>query len=388
MDNFYVTLPSNSSVDVFPDNKKSNFTTHLNTPINLNGNYEVALASITCTRNIKNDYGELVVKKSGENYPFLLDINPDLHLELTDAFNLQDKINNDSKEIFSLFQILYNSYIIYRGRFHHGMCKQRTIFVFYDIQNTSDSILIFSDDIHVQSSQKIPENKLRKVPVGFLDEYKLKNYSIEYYPYIDEWIKRYFSNENEYGIFTIDDLIINFKKKQINPQLKLENKYEMMFSEFNDVIEKINERDDTGLIIITACVSNDKIKLHCNRNIRIEALGVCKDLIFKDSFIKLDKFYHMPGKLDFIKYGIIYCDIIQEQIFGGDYLQVLQIITLDNTENSAILINNLDNMQYVPVKKNFISTINISIKSLVDEYIKFADDFIYTIVKLHFRKIV
>jgi hypothetical protein len=45
-------------------------------------------------------------------------------------------------------------------------------------------------------------------------------------------------------------------------------------------------------------------------------------------------------------------------------------------------------LQYVPVKKNFINSINISIKSLTGEYIKFDDDFIYTIVKLHFRKVL
>ena len=49
------------------------------------------------------------------------------------------------------------------------------------------------------------------------------------------------------------------------------------------------------------------------------------------------------------------------------------------------LSNNLD-LQYVPVKKNFITSINISIKSLTGDLIKFEDDFNYTKVKLHFRK--
>ena len=88
-----------------------------------------------------------------------------------------------------------------------------------------------------------------------------------------------------------------------------------------------------------------------------------------------------------IKYGIIYCAIVQEQIVGEEYRQVLQIIPLNSTEGAQVLSNNLD-LQYIPVKSNFISTINISIKSLTGDYIKFDDDFIYTIVKLHFRKIL
>ena len=40
MDSFYVTLPSNASFDVYPDNKKSNYTTQLNTPLVLDGPYQ------------------------------------------------------------------------------------------------------------------------------------------------------------------------------------------------------------------------------------------------------------------------------------------------------------------------------------------------------------
>jgi hypothetical protein len=101
----------------------------------------------------------------------------------------------------------------------------------------------------------------------------------------------------------------------------------------------------------------------------------------------LNKNYHFPNSFNLVKHGIIYCDIIQEQIEGEDYRQVLQIITLDSNENSQIISNNLD-LQYVHVKKIFINSINISIKSLTGDYVKFEDDFTYTIVKLHFRKVL
>ena len=55
--------------------------------------------------------------------------------------------------------------------------------------------------------------------------------------------------------------------------------------------------------------------------------------------------------------------MIQEQIEGEDYRQVLQIITLDNSENSEVISNSLDS-QYVPVKKNLITSINqLNLKS-------------------------
>ena len=59
-------------MDVYPNSKKSNYTTQLRTPIALDGNYEVAQANVTCTPNIKNDNGILLITNSYyTNYPFM-----------------------------------------------------------------------------------------------------------------------------------------------------------------------------------------------------------------------------------------------------------------------------------------------------------------------------
>ena len=44
---FYLTLPSNASLDVFPDNKTGSYRLKLPHPIDLNGNWEVGLYSIS-----------------------------------------------------------------------------------------------------------------------------------------------------------------------------------------------------------------------------------------------------------------------------------------------------------------------------------------------------
>ena len=44
---FYLTLPSNASLDVFPDNKTGSYHVKLPQPIDLNGNWEVGLYSIS-----------------------------------------------------------------------------------------------------------------------------------------------------------------------------------------------------------------------------------------------------------------------------------------------------------------------------------------------------
>lgn len=51
MDSFYVTLPSNSSMNVYPDNTLTHFTTLLSKPLDLRGKWEVAMAGISYTRS-------------------------------------------------------------------------------------------------------------------------------------------------------------------------------------------------------------------------------------------------------------------------------------------------------------------------------------------------
>lgn len=51
MDSFYVTLPSNSSMNVYPDNTLTYFTTLLSKPLDLRGKWEVAMTGISYTRS-------------------------------------------------------------------------------------------------------------------------------------------------------------------------------------------------------------------------------------------------------------------------------------------------------------------------------------------------
>jgi hypothetical protein len=48
---FYVTLPSNSSFEFYPNNKLNNFTTKLHSTIKLDGDYEVGLVDISYPQN-------------------------------------------------------------------------------------------------------------------------------------------------------------------------------------------------------------------------------------------------------------------------------------------------------------------------------------------------
>ena len=51
---FFITLPSNASLDSYPDNNPSNFTVDLNPALELNGNYECSLVEISLPRSWSN----------------------------------------------------------------------------------------------------------------------------------------------------------------------------------------------------------------------------------------------------------------------------------------------------------------------------------------------
>ena len=54
MSRFYVTLPSNSSIDCYPDNSVARFTTKLNGVIELEGDWEVGLTEISFPSDVEN----------------------------------------------------------------------------------------------------------------------------------------------------------------------------------------------------------------------------------------------------------------------------------------------------------------------------------------------
>jgi hypothetical protein len=82
---FYVTLPSNASLDLY-DNKMSNFTTKLNTPLKFNIPYEVALVEITFKERWLSNVGHLTYRRANKFFVTL----PILHV---DASHLYRTIN-------------------------------------------------------------------------------------------------------------------------------------------------------------------------------------------------------------------------------------------------------------------------------------------------------
>jgi len=85
---FYVTLPSNSSFEYFPENTLNNYTTKLHTTLRLEGNYEVGLVEMSYPQNwiykkdgfitFKIDKKIVTFKVKFQNYDTIKSISEDI----------------------------------------------------------------------------------------------------------------------------------------------------------------------------------------------------------------------------------------------------------------------------------------------------------------------
>jgi len=66
---FYVTLPSNSSMEFYPNNTLTNFTTQLKVPLKFNCEFEVALVEITFSHGWIVELGNLHFESKNDDLP-------------------------------------------------------------------------------------------------------------------------------------------------------------------------------------------------------------------------------------------------------------------------------------------------------------------------------
>ena len=93
-DSFYVTLPSNSSMEYFPNNTMSEYTTVLPQPIKLNGKFEVALTELNYSPYFSVPIGKIEIPTIlfSLKYKDLLPIPANT---ITIEFNIINGISNE-----------------------------------------------------------------------------------------------------------------------------------------------------------------------------------------------------------------------------------------------------------------------------------------------------
>ena len=363
--NFFVTLPSNFSSIDYPFNTQSDYTTVLANPLELNGKYELALAEIDYSTSIKCVMGKLEVHNYFKSYfnmkSFLFD-DEKLLIDIV----LQNRISSSefAREVNKLLREkclklipkyltdLYletPSYMIdlFKGKYKN-IDDISYIDVFY--KTIRDPRFSFTSDIFITQVYILDEeNSLLKKFYNDIGGY--------YCSKLKKWI---FKNNTKFQHKTIIFNEINLEKIETT-----KNFLEINFDEINNNF--VFDNSTNSYFVWSGSIShhlfnNDNFSHNSNYKIQLN-----------------DKY------LDFIKYMCLYCDIIEDQYFGNKLTPILKLITFDESNNK--LVKNFENLHYVPVRKNRISTINIALKDLSGNPILFLNNFGFVVVKLHFRKV-
>lgn len=100
----------------------------------------------------------------------------------------------------------------------------------------------------------------------------------------------------------------------------------------------------------------------------------------------INTLYYVNQNISTINYAIIYTDIIEDQYFGDTKTPILKIIPIKSVNDSEV-VTFLDNLHYVPLKNNYISSIKMDIRDINGINIKFENNFSFVVIKLHIRKI-
>jgi hypothetical protein len=91
--------------------------------------------------------------------------------------------------------------------------------------------------------------------------------------------------------------------------------------------------------------------------------------------------YTLPENPQLVHSLLVYTDIIEEQFYGGQKLQVLHTHRLVEDKGHVML----ESPHYLNVNKSCISSINIRIHDREGNPVKFTDKFQHVEVKLHFK---
>lgn len=468
LDEFYVTLPSNSSMDYFPENTQSSYRTKLFSPIVLSGEWEVALSEVFMPKswfnvNSRNNSYSVTLEKEeilpldGEKYNIAL---PDKVGENIEEFwssinkEIEKKINTDSPSV--KFEVRDNGsalYIDIANGFEIMIEEASAPKLLYMLHLPNENTVITTSSLHQfrPSQQSLASNSftiINKKPKNIInhilpfnrikprksgnsneDVFKILNANIELLELQEYLIIDYQPAKNEVEFKISENVTLHLSKENcISLMRKLDLKESCSLSsgswkyKVNPLLQpttgeyielEIKEyyttkkfvRSTENLTINRGMYKTaDRlfrefkyVKLELQPDLRVR-LDVPKNHeIFFDKglrdmlgFVDNEPFKHGTYVSNYaleIDGGIteiyIYTDIIVSHYVGDTVSPLLRVIPCANEKEDQI-VKHYDAPLYFPLRKNYIETIEIEIKSSSGDNIIFTHG--KTLVVLSFRR--
>jgi hypothetical protein len=410
---FYISLPSNASLNEYPKNKQSNYATVLDTPIELSSKYMVCLKEISnfsdfnvsmCTISFQNVFfTALEHRKSDVNFNFFI----------KNGTNLQQFCDSINTEITKNF--LKQEYLIR-----------------YKLAYTSELNRACSDLNYKKKETKIPKFNLIKKINQNLETFELIDSDISYFSTIFRncgavYVKDRFVFKTLKALNALFDLIIitapqfedlekeynkNFfyqdridilnqntvlvQKQLSTKQLKRSHSLEEIIdSEKNEkTISKrnIDSLKSTNLIqtpILPTFKYQNSNRIEIDSSFsKLKINGLLANFLNNSKIteltLKTKESFYLPTKIHPTKFIVIYSDIYEPQYYGNIKSPILRTVNIrsENDENTVYF----DNPHYLNVNRTRIDTINIQLCDLAGKHIQFRDNFSSIHLTLHFKK--
>ncbi len=150
---FYIQLPSNASMDLFPQNTLQNYKVRLHNPIQIHGAYEVAIVEALYPNQFKTCLGAITIYKNDTNDEQEHSLNIFLY-ENQKLINQLDLINKQISKIFGLNKIWFEiglKYFKIKLEANYALEISERIADFFKIDQTKFSTSyekIFNDPNH------------------------------------------------------------------------------------------------------------------------------------------------------------------------------------------------------------------------------------------------
>lgn len=405
---FYISLPSNVSMNEFPNNKQSNYTTLLETPLEFTSKYQVCLKDISNFSNFNIPLGKITfqnllftdLEHREQNITFELSIQNGINLEqFCSTVNSEIAKNFLKKEYMIRYKLAFTNEYADKCASLNQLKKDHKRPSFNVIKKEAPNSTDRFEIIDKLSSPFIKDyNKFGAVydhqNIRFVfTQTQLNKFAINYdlivltAPNFEDLEQEY--NKNFFYQDRIDILSKNtfYINKLARTQRSLENT-----EEYNEIEKRSTDNPKTTnikheFLPIFKLHSANRIEIQVNIG-KIKLEGLISNILnnSRTSIIELVKSesFYLPSKIQPIKFITIYTDIIEPQIYGNKQSPILRTVNIrsENDENTIFF----DNPHYLNVNKTRIETINIEICDINGNNIQFRDFFSQIHLTLHFRK--
>lgn len=476
---FYITLPSNASMNYFPNNTQSSYRTKLVSPLTLSGDWEIGLVEIFFPRNWFN------IGSHNNNYIIYTESQKNVQAEsveyqITFVYNPKEsmdlffqKLNKNIKMLLENQMLLDNqndlddqndldnqngvSWVIDTQKQMVSLNLEKGFEVYISKEHAAKFLYILhlpDEDIHIKQQKtdmayrvsteewsgkfkiinKNPNIIKHKIPLAAIRENDSKGGVFSIISKNIEWLnlEKYLTLKhnmikNEVEIKLAKDCVLHVTKKDANTMIHIMKRtndftvtntrkfkidpllvpeigefIELEIKEYPKTIEHHREEKKIFLNVGMYKTAEELFKefqyIHLkqlpNLKVFLEVPNG-REVIFGDGLASMLGFTEKHFRKGFYisKYPLeldagiteifVYCDIVQSHFVGDTYAPLLRVLPVSNEHNNQVT-KYFDKVVYFPLRKHYIDTIEIELRTSSGEKIIFTGG--KTCVLLSFRQ--